>query len=44
MIVMLQKPRFVSHHDIVEADSLLAFNHEEYLSREFNSFLSQAVG
>jgi hypothetical protein len=41
MIVVLQKPRLVTDHTIMEADSLLSFKHPEQLSREFDLFLPQ---
>jgi hypothetical protein len=44
MIVVLQKPRLITNHDMTEADSLLAFKHPESLFREFNSFLPQLMG
>jgi hypothetical protein len=43
-IVVREKPRLVTRHDTMEADSLLDFKHPESLTREFDSLLPQLAG
>jgi hypothetical protein len=41
---VLQKPWLLTGHDLVETDSLLAFEHAEKLTSESNSLLPQHTG